>query len=64
MRNFNKAVAEGDAIRSGRPRLDMRTEDVMELLERARGGSSEEMIDVIVSAYSAGLAVGMRNGRA
>ncbi len=62
-RNISKAIAEGTKIRYQRERLDLCITDVLAIWERYKENGCDSIIDAIIAAYSAGLAVGIRNGR-
>ena len=62
-RNISKAIAEGTKIRYQRERLDLCITDVLAIWDQYKGKGTESIINALTAAYSAGLAVGTRNGR-
>ena len=62
-RNIGKAIAEGTKIRYQRQGLDLYPADILSIWERYKENGCDSIIDALTAAYSAGLAVGIRNGR-
>lgn len=56
-RDFNKLIAEGNAILEKNERMDMLLEEAMTLLETTKPGN---MPLAIYDAYRAGVAIGVR----
>ena len=62
MRNFNKAIEDGKQIRTQRDRLDISRQELTELIKGYGLPVADPVIDAVIDAYSAGLAIGLRNG--
>ena len=59
MRNFEKAVAEGNEIVSKRPKMDMYAHELSVFVKQLADG--KDIGTIIHEAYMAGVAVGHRN---
>ena len=61
MRDIQKAIEEGYKIRHERERLDLRASELDKIARKAIGCGVNGLFDAIIDAYSAGLAIGLRN---
>ena len=61
MKDLNKAIRTGRQLRKDNKLMDLKVEDVLELCSRYHG-DPDSLMDVIIEAYSAGLAVGAKQG--
>lgn len=60
-RNIVEAAVKGSAIRKERQALDISAAEVMDIWASCKDNGTDAIIDAIVQAYSAGLAIGVRN---
>lgn len=63
-RNISKAVMDGTRIRSQRKGLDLSPDEVLTIWDQCKDNGRDANIDAITAAYSAGLAIGIRNKQA
>ena len=62
-RNFYKQIEQGNEIIGENERLDLYASDLHVLLDKAmKTRDVNDFYDAVVKAYSAGIAVGTRNG--
>lgn len=63
-RNCKKQIAEGDKIITANERLDLFSQDLHFLLDKAiMTKDANDILYAVVDAYKMGLAVGTRNGK-
>jgi len=63
-RDFRKQITEGDRIIHAHGQLDMFTEDLHLLLDKAiETRDANDILYAVVDAYKAGLAIGTRHGK-
>lgn len=63
-RDIEKAIKEGDMIIKANERLDLRVEEIHNLLDKAvEDGGWNEIYEACIRTFKAGLAIGARYGK-